>query len=259
MILFKNHAALTQIGTRVFILKDSDPTFIALNYFHILKWMIQNHSLHIIIDLCITVLPVVLFIRPQWNLLYLLLFFSLSLYDIIFSGGAMHHEHSLYGIIIFSLAFVFIRSYMFGSVWEGMRYVTATIYFITFCWKVLYGTVFHSTEALATVEVNLAGLLFQENHSTYASFIAFFIRHPYILQAFYTFAILIEGSFIVAFFTKKFDILLIFLGIILHLSLNEFVDVQFTVFYIMLLPFVPVKYIELLTKKSVYNFKNIQA
>lgn len=121
-----------------------------------------------------------------------------SLYPIV-----LIHWHTAW--LIFPFVFLGNKPRTFSLLFEGLRYFFIFFFFSSGVWKIVVGGVFY-TEQMSGV------LLFQHTEQLANSpeywqtrFFLWMIRHIWVSQAVYIAACLLQLSFIVGFFTKRYD------------------------------------------------------
>lgn len=237
---YASNSLLHTTSNTYFVPVDVDPTIIVLNNFGVIKLLLQNLFVLYTIDYVIIISAVILLFFPFRSSLFFILLVSLSLFDLCYSAITFHHSHGLYAILIIALPLCFIeKEKEFPFLWLAARYIPIFTYIIAFYWKVRGGAYLHPMQGVAVVKANLAGLLAGQGDTIYARFIAFFLRHPKLLNNMFIAGFTVEGVFSIALFTKKYDFALIIAAIILHISIVYFVDAYFTFHLILLLPMLP--------------------
>lgn len=225
-----------------YVATDIDPVVVILNNFGLVHAFLQNKILCYLVDFSIPVLAIVAWFKPMRGFPFLLLLVALALFDIGYAALTFHRQHGLYGLVIMALPFCFIGKVKeFSLIWRAARYIPIFLYLIAFYWKLKGGAFLHPMQGVTVVKDNLAALLVERESSFYARSIAFFLTHPVLLDILVTLGFLAEGAFVVALFTKRFDIWLIVLAVLLHLMIIYFVDANFVQHLIVLLPLLPLE------------------
>jgi len=236
----------------VFTATDVDPVLVVANNFGIVKNLVQHRFYCYVLDysiLAFALLAVFFPLRKYW---YIGLLLTLGLFDYGYAALTFHHSHGLYSLVTMALPFCFIeKEKEFPLLWRLARYIPIFLYLMAFYWKVKGGAFLHPMQGVANVKENLPGIIVDGKGIPYAEFIAFFLRHPFMMNALNTLGFCIEGAFAVALFTKKMDVPLMVAAILLHVSIVFFLDAYFTYHLIILLPLLP---IEKVRGSLVYRF-----
>lgn len=183
------------------------------------------------------------FIVP-FTLLFLLTAINFNFY-------LTHNSHYLAGAVWLLFTFWPKKDESFNLLWEGLRYYTCWIYGVAFIWKVVYGAFFQWDAGVLSCRENLAGYLYQNPETGTAHFYYYMLGHPVWLNLGHKLVCLAEGTFLLGFFTKRFDRLLIALMFLIHISTYLFADVFFAELMILAFTLVPSKTWEWMWYKTV--------
>jgi len=215
--------------------------------FHLYKFLsldavlVQNYWGAFIYTALLFIIPILLFWKPQHLLLSVLFIISNLLYHTVQGVHMTHAVHFLAGSTLLSFIFLARQALSFNLLWEGLRYVVCTIYVTAFIWKFIHGAIFQWEFGEAVFKSNLATYLYLNPSGMMRSIYAYFLSHPYLLNAGTLIAFLMEGVFVVGYFTKRWDTYLIIALLLLHHLLYIFVDTLFVEWYILILPFLSLK------------------
>ncbi len=211
--LFFNGLLLHQLKP-LFFLNRLDVTLNLLFLTGVQKSVIHNHSLRLLLDIIYLLLPLLLFysinrktqpyvalLNSGYNLVYTLL---LSTFSTLSIEGFM-------GWILLPLLFIIKTERGFYYLLHCLRYIFLMIFFSTGLWKLRAGGVFNLEEMSGILVKQHAAYISQQPFDWFANLIHYLIVHYKISYLLYLFTVLVELSFVVGFFTKKFDKLLILL------------------------------------------------
>ena len=223
---YYNHVMLHQLMQPVIFKTDSDLAYWLYHIAGVDKLIVQNHTGAIIFDCLLFSSCIISIFYPSQRVSIIAFSILYSLYFLSYNAFVTHHTGTMDGILLITLAFSWARDSTFQTVWSALRYFTLAVYSMAFIWKVFIGiSVFHISQPEAIVKENLALYLYLNPNTLFASVIYWFLQHPLWLYAGYSFCILIQGSTLIGFFTKKYDWLFCILIIFFHLSTYFFVDV----------------------------------
>lgn len=172
---------------------------------------------------------------------YIISFSILYLMFTIASNMYLCHSLHYYGMMTWiAVAFWSKKDEIFELLWEGMRYYACWIYGSAFVWKFINGVFFQWNAGVLSFKNNLTEYLYYNPDTAVAHIYYYFLQHSFWLNIGHKFVFLLEGSFIIGFFTKKFDKYLIASGLMIFMSIYFFSDVFFAELQILLLTFLPV-------------------
>ncbi len=181
--------------------------------------------------------------------------FSLFLfvYVIAFNGFAIHHAHALTGMMIVLIPFWAGDNNRFYLLWQGIRYYTCYVYGLSFIWKILPGNSFFNwQQGVGTFKANLVEYMYHNPTSLLTGFYEWCIREGWILNAGNILVVILEGLMIIGFFTKKWDKMLFWFPVIIHLLTYIFSDVLFLELLVLDFPLLSLKQIESIGKKFAF-------
>jgi hypothetical protein len=171
---------------------------------------------------------------------YFALFYAiiLFLYTLLYNTYTCIHTSYLFGLWFVSFTFLFFDAQKFGLAWEGVRYYTCWIYASSFMWKLVRGFWNYPLHAKAIIMHENAAYLLQNPDTYLAKALQFLIVHEQFAHYFLNIGMLIQGVFILGFFTKKYDKLLFCLPFCFHFTTYFLLDVNFMAFLILQLAFI---------------------
>lgn len=213
------------------------PELHAYKFFGLDDVLIGHQMGSIIYSLLLVIIPMLLWFSPRHKFLSVAYVVSLLLYHTTQIAHMTHSVHFMVGMVVMSFIFMARSARTFDLVWEGLRYVVCMIYGSAFVWKILHGALWQWDFGEAVFKSNLATYYLQSPDTLTSRLYAVFLEHPWMLNVGTYVSFLLEGLFIVGFFTKKYDTFL-WLGIfVLHHVLYLFVDTLFVEWYVFVLPF----------------------
>jgi hypothetical protein len=123
-----------------------------------------------------------------------------------------HEPFVLY--ILLSFAFLTNREERFYALLKGARYYFLYIFFSAAIWKIARGAVFNVEEMSNILLIHHSELLSGNGASAAARCYVYLIDHPGLSWLFYLGGVLLELSFAIGFFTRRFDRVLLGLAIL---------------------------------------------
>jgi len=161
---------------------------------------------------------------------YFIILFSLhaAIYVLTFNAFATHHSHSMAGMMIVLLPFWVVDNGKCFLLWQAIRYYTCYVYSISFIWKAFIGNSFFNWEqGVGTFKSNLVEYLYHNPETFLSGFYRWCIREDWFLNAGNILIVLLEASMIIGFFTKKWDKILFWFPVTIHVVTYFFSDVLF--------------------------------
>jgi glycosyltransferase involved in cell wall biosynthesis len=125
----------------------------------------------------------------------------------------IHHGPFILYVLL-SFAFVTNREDRFYFILRGCRYYFLYIFVSAAIWKTVRGAAFDGQEMSHILLVQHVDLLSGDCQTVLCRFYAWLIGHPAISQGLYIGAVIMESVFVVGFFTRRFDRLLLGLAIL---------------------------------------------
>ena len=163
-------------------------------------------------DVCWYALPI-LFLLTINRIFAIAFTIITTVYFLTYNIATAHHYHSLIGVLVISIPFWTKKETRFHFLWEAARYYWLYIFSSAALWKILRGSAFYSDQLSNILKSQQLNLLLQHPDSFKAHIVQFFITHPPIAHMALLIVVAIQLSFIVGFFTKKYDSYLFFIAI----------------------------------------------
>lgn len=163
-------------------------------------------------SLSLLLLPAFCFVWPakRWPfLLFSLVFFIYTLFNNLY---VTHQQHYLHFAWIISIPFVARPGKGFNLLWQGARYYACWFYSVAFLLKVINGGFFQEGFGEITIKTQMASYIFAHPQSLQTHLYTWLLQHPFWLNAGAKFTFLLEGVFIIGFFTRKYDKWLVLAG-----------------------------------------------
>jgi hypothetical protein len=113
-------------------------------------------------------------------------------------------------------------------VWQGARYFCLYLYADAFIYKALIArNLYYFPMGAEIIKTNQAAFMLNSPASALSPVYSYFITHPALAYACFAGMVLLEGSMLVGFFTKRWGRFLFFVPILFHAIDYFFVDVFF--------------------------------
>lgn len=232
-----------QLRSPVLRLVHLDPVFWLMHLLRIPEILTSNISLAWFWDCMLFTIcgGIIIFPRRKWLIAIFIFFYFV--YYIIFNSFGAHHTHSLIPFLIAPVAFLFSkRSFLFA--WQALRYFLLFSYSAAFFWKFFRFSWLQSGQGDWIIKKNLTPYLFFNSHTFLADIYFWFLQNPPVADAIYLTGFILEGSFIVGFFTHKWDRFLLVISLLLPLGFWFMADAMFYEMIILSLTLLPLSSIK---------------
>ncbi len=216
-----SNAMLAQMQGPPFIFKDTEWVYQLYLATGIPQFITSHSVLSSVFDISLLVTTVGFLLSR--NRIFAVLFTLAALnYFLTYNLVTGHHYHGLVGLLVISLPFWFKSEQRFNFSWEAVRYYFLYIFSSAGLWKVLRGSAFYHDQLSNILKQQQINLLLQ-NPSGYKAHVAqFLISHTGFSHALILANVVLQLSFAIGFFTKKFDRFLFWFAI-LFVAANLFV------------------------------------
>lgn len=197
--------------------------------FHLLKipdFITHNYFAASCFDSLLFITCILSFLFPGRRIFITSFFILYFTYYIIFNSYSTQHTHSKAGMLLATIPFM-VPDKMFYYLWEATRYFTLFIYTDAFLWKLLRFSIFKKDHGSLVIKKNFAGFLYYNSNSYLANSFKWLLEHPVIIQTIFLAGFMLEGCFIIGFFTKRFDKYLFVISILLPVGFLYLSDAFF--------------------------------
>ena len=208
------HGLLLHQLAPVFFHNKLDITSNIIQLSDLFNIVIRTQWLQILFDTLFLLLPLLLCVccvagyRVQYLLAITAAIFNL-VYAVLLSSMSALSMEGFVGWMMLPIVLAFRNEASFYYALQSMRYFFLLIFFSAAIWKIRTGAIFN-TEQMSSILVNQhAACLVDQPDSWFSNFIKYLINHKQLSYSIYLLATLSEFVFVVGFFTKRFDKLLI--------------------------------------------------
>jgi hypothetical protein len=202
---------LSQLMQPIFSDTKADRFYWLLDSVGILKPLTNFLPLSFGIDILLFVLPILMIAYPS-NRFYALFYLPvLVLYFSAYNTSATQQEHTLIGAIAMAFLICFKDNLRFSTVFSAIRFYTCFLMTSAFFWKLSRGALWHEGQMTNILNIQQSAILTETDSDIYSSWIAYLVDHPMFANYLWFGAAAIELSFIIGFFSKRFDSLLFML------------------------------------------------
>lgn len=243
VLLYQWSASLmiSQLESPVLLRVDLDLTYWFVHLTGIGELFNTSYGAALSFDILLTLLCLIAAVFPKRILFPILAGCFFLVYCVLLNSYQCWHYHNLITLILLIVPFCFNSPKTFSVLFAGVRYAVAYIYASAAIWKLVRGSVFNEGQMQWLIEHNYVDRLavdgYQLNFLENAVFQL--STYPTLSSVALIIGVVMEASFLVAFFTRKFDRYLIVIGVIFHLITAILVDVSFLQLWILFLVFIP--------------------
>ena len=187
----------------------------------------------------------------------LVILFAICLYllGILYKMYSISNHLSLAGFMLVMIPFVIKNETKFNFAWEGLRYFFCLIYFISFCWKAFTGALFYFQNGEGSVRLSLAEYIYTYPRGIYTHFIRWLLAHGWILNTASLFLFLLEGAMVIGLFTKKYDRILFWFPVIIHVATYIFIDISYLELLVLDISLLPISLFRSNSLRAATNYE----
>ena len=207
---------LSQLMQPVFSDTKADRFYWLLDSMGVLNALINFMPLSVTIDAFLLLLPILMLAYPSNKYFSWLNFVSIVCYFSAYNVTATHQEHTLIGALGAAFLLCFKNSLRFSSVFSALRFYACFMMASAAFWKIGRCSLWQNGQMTNILKTQHAALITNSEASLYSSWINYLIDNPMLANTLWWGAALIELSFLIGFFSRKFDrVLFLFFWIFL--------------------------------------------
>jgi len=237
-VRFVSSTLFSQLSQPVLIDPGIDNTYWLFHWLGIPHTVTHSVLWSAVLDILIFLLPIMASLIPGRRIVAFLFTVLVSIYQITYSTYAIHHYHSLLGVLFLSVPFWFGSGQRFTFVWEAARYYFFFIFSSAALWKLSSGALWEPSQMQAILMSQHAQTIYEYPDSMLTHFHSYLIAHADIARLFLLAGFAIQLSFFGGFFTKKFDRLYLALFVaffIMNYFLMNIISFELFIFCLVLL------------------------
>lgn len=209
--MFFNGLLLHQLKP-VFFLNRLDFSLNLLFLTNIQHFIIKSYYVQLLFDILYLALPVllVLTINTKKQIYFAILnsFFNI-VYALIVSSVSIISIEGFAGWMLLPLLFITVSDRGFYYLLNSLRYIFLLIFFSAGVWKIRTGAIFSIEQMSGILLKQHAAYIAQSPVNWFSSCINYLVIHYRLSYLLYLFSAIAELIFVIGFFTKRFDKLLI--------------------------------------------------
>jgi len=232
---------MSQLEAPILLRLDLDLSYWMVHLTGIGELFRSSYGSALAFDLLLTGLCLITVIFPKRVIFPIVTGVFYLIYCVLLNSYQCWHYHNLITLIWLIFPFCIRSLKTFSLLFAGLRYAVAYIYASAAIWKLVRGSVFNEGQMQWLIEHNYVDRLAVKGYELNFLESAMFglSNYPTLSYIALLVGVLIEASFIVAFFTRKFDRYLIIIGVVFHLITAVLVDVSFVQLWVLFVVFIP--------------------
>jgi hypothetical protein len=245
ILRFVQHATPSRLLEPPLHQEGLDITYWIFQLLNIPAALLENRVGTIVFDVLLFFSGILCFIFPLKRRYLIPFSIGLFAYALAFNRAATHHTHALAGVMIVLWPFWAASNQKCYLLWQGVRYYCCYVYGMSFLWKIRSsGSFYFWQQGTGTFKMNLADYLYHNPSSLAAEFYRLLLRHDWVLNGGATMIFILEGLMILGFFTKRWDKILFWFPVTIHLATYFFTDVMFFELLVLDFAFLSLKQID---------------
>lgn len=210
---FFSCALLPQIGIALTDSHQTEMVYAFLVETGLVSFFLRHHWMSALFDITLFFSPIMYLVTGRR--FFVVLFTLLTLfYFLAYNVTAFHHYHGLFAIVVVTTPFWTTSEKRFNLLWEAARYYWLYVFTSAALWKIFRGSVFYGEQLSNILKQQQLDLLLQQPESIRAQTSQYLIIHPNVSHVVLMANVLVQLSFAVGFFTKKFDTALFVLSFV---------------------------------------------
>jgi hypothetical protein len=233
------HTLVSQLHGAVLYNPNVDVTFWMFLLVGLPQFLVQHYWAGLVFDVLLvgTALASAVYVERYWFVrVFTALYF---VFNMVIALYGTHHIHSKLAPLFLGVAFCTSSLPRFYFLWEFVRYYNLFIYFSAFAWKCLRGTMFYTGQLTEHLKMQNTTWLANQPDSIQSAFCRWAIAHPHIMDGMYWSGMVLEAVFLVGFFTRRYDYVLLVLSVGLHILNWQLLHVNFIEFLLLNVTLVP--------------------
>ena len=203
-----SHLFISQVGLNPILFQEIDPAYWLLMILKIPQLIAGNTIIAIFFDLILVISAVISFIKPSQSVSVKIFFVFYFLYYMLFNLLSGHHYVNI-GILVTAFPFMFSRNEKFAFLFACSRYYFLFIFTSAALWKLWRGSLFHNGQIVTLLQQKkLLATISGDTSLRFQIDLFLLIHKEFALVAWIIMGVL-ELSFIIGFFSYKYDKILV--------------------------------------------------
>lgn len=230
-----SNTLLHQLHSPVITYPYVDPVYWLMHLIRIPDVIVSNYYVSCVFDLLLFATCLGCIVYPLKKCIITLFLLIYFIYFVTFNSYGAHHTHAGVGILLAPIPFLFGSNISFSLMWQALRYYTLFIYASSFFWKLFRLSFLNDKHGLLILKNNLTPYLYYNPDTVLSNCYLWLLQNPFWANAMYISGFILEGTFIIGFFTRKYDKYLLLFSIIMIIGFWFLADAFF--FQLLILSF----------------------
>jgi hypothetical protein len=189
-------------------------------------FLFNNTTLLILINGLLFGSCIGLIVNPKLTYLAIVFTISIWLYQFLYFEILSYQTYAK-GLLFPCIPFMFSKQFKFKLSFETGRYYLCGLYGLAGLLKIINGAAFHANHLSDSIQASVADFMIQNPNSFKTLVMQYFITHQNLGYLFFMMAIILESSFLIGFFTKKYDKVLLSFFLMFHFTNAYLMDIPF--------------------------------
>ena len=203
------------------------------------SFIMKQPVLAALFDIALLSLPFMVFIYPAKKWLNVLFTLCAALYMMLFNLYAGHHFHTLFGMVLITIPFWSNKPERFELLWKSVRFYTLFIFFSAAIWKLTRGAALQPQHFHQILLHQHAQLFYDNPDGLRTGLVRLILETPVFSYCVMLAAVATQASFLVGFFTEKYDrilLALLLLFVVMNYLMMNIVSFELLILGLTLLP-----------------------
>lgn len=232
---------LLQLQKPVFIYVSADNFYWLVHILKIPQTWVAHPVLPWLAEPLLLAICLAKLMRPNWMLPNYIFAPLYTLYLVTFNSIQATHAHDVLGFFFLGWGLVFSQRSFFPAIWNGLRFYLCFVMFSAALWKIGRGSVFEIEQISRILQNQHLYILSYQPESLFSRSIVWLIEHPNWSWLLLLAGTLLELSFAIGFFTKKYDRYLLVAFVLFFIGDYLLLNLSFVAFLIFGMLFFPLQ------------------
>lgn len=215
---WSDSAMISQLEQPVLGNVYKDLTFWLFELVGIPAFVTGHCAIALLLDVVVTSSAILAFLQPSRVAFARIYCISILLYFVIFTTYANYHYRPIIGLLVAGLPFTFRSLPRFGTFIQALRYYVLFLYASAGLYKAVRGSWLNSDQMTMIIEKTQLDLLLTQPGNWHALFYTWLLQNEWASWSLFVMATVLELSFIIGFFTRRWDLALFCTAITLHIG-----------------------------------------
>ncbi len=199
---------VSQLGLNPILYQEIDPAYWLTMLLHIPQLIAGNKVAAICFDSLLVITAVVSFVKPQQAKSVVVFYVLYVLYYLLFNLITGHH-YAFIGVLVTTFPFIVTHKRKFAFLLAASRYYFAFAFASAAIWKIMRGNVFYKGQLQGVLQAQNVYASLQEQQTLIQQLQLYIAGNTQLAVVLWVLMVLIELVFITAFFTYRYDGLLL--------------------------------------------------